>query len=98
MWTNLADLMRSQVMPWLRKWIFDWLIKKVLGSTVGGFKGFLAKWLFGKLWDKIIKPLFLKGLRKATTAINRYKYKRKAKELNDADTKSEFDSATDDLP
>ena len=81
-----------------RKWLWEFLCKKIFGSVIGGVKGFIAKWLFGKLWGEILKPLILKAWRKTVKFFNRIKYKKKAEALRESKTEDEFNSAVDDLP
>ena len=90
--------MMDYLIEMARKWLWEFLCKKFFGSVIGGVKGFIAKWVFGKLWGEILKPLLLKACRKSVTFLNRIKYKKKAKALNEADTENKFDAATDNLP
>jgi len=73
-------------------------MKKILGGAVGGIWGWLVSFLFGRVWKKWIVPAYKLGMRKAKTAIKKPFYMKKAKDLEDAKTDDERDSAIDDLP
>jgi hypothetical protein len=95
---TVGDFFRGQVLAWLRKWVLDWLLKKILGTAIGGVWGWLATFFFDIAWKKWIVPLWKTAVRKGESAIKKPIYKKKAEKLEDAKTKEEFDSAVDNLP
>jgi len=89
---------RNLMMNWAKKWVVQFIFKKVLGGVVGGIKGFLLNFVIKRLWNKFIVPTSYLLFRKVKTFITRPFLKKKAKDLKDAKTETDFDSATDNMP
>ena len=88
---------RHTIEKWLRKLVIKFALKKIFGALVGGIKGFIASYILGKLWDRILKPAVLWLGRKVPIWIKRPFRKKKAKALQEAKSEADVDSAVDDL-
>lgn len=95
---TVFDFLRGQVLTWLRKWVLDFLLKKILGTAITGVYGWIVTFFFGIVWKKYLVPLYKYAMRKAKTAAKRPIYKKKAKNLEEAQNEDEFNSGVDDLP
>lgn len=90
--------MKDRALAFIKKYLYELLIKKLFGAALGGVKGFVIQTLYNRLWKETFRPFLLRMYRKAKTAIRRVFKKSAAKDLEDAKTKDEFESATDNLP
>jgi len=82
----------------INKYLLEFIIKKVLGSAVGGIKLMAIKFTYEILWKKVLSPLLDLGRRKVIRKTSEIKTGHKQKKVKNAKTDAEFDSAADDLP
>lgn len=62
---TLWPLIRGQVISFLKGEFIKLALKKILGSSaMGGFKGWLVKFIASELFDEIAKPLLELSIRK----------------------------------
>lgn len=91
-----------QVRDWLlafgKKWILEWLFKKIFGAVVGGIKGWLLTKVYEYLWKKVIKPKAQEAFRWVTRLYKDWQYQKKAKKVKEADNEDDWDSSVDNLP
>lgn len=92
---------RPQLIAYLRGKFIKLALKKILGSSlVGGFKGWLVKYLATELYDEIGEPLIHYVFNEAEYQANIVNGKLIVKRLDEARTNgnaSDYDSATDDI-
>jgi len=90
--------MKKTLIAYLKKYLYEFLIKRIFGAAIGGIKGFLVEKLYNYGWKKVVLPKILMVFRKVKTAYKRVVYRKQAKELIDAETKDEFESGADNMP
>lgn len=85
-------------MTFVRKYLYDWLVKKILGGVVGGVQGWIVSFVFGKVWDKWLRPGLLFLWRKAEMVWRKYANGKKIKKVREAKTVDEASDSFHDLP
>jgi len=93
-WKKHKDL----ILEYLRKFLYDWLLRRLLGSAVGWTWALAYRVVFGILWNRYLYPVLLTLWRKAETAVRKYGSRKKIKKVREAEGEEEFDEAFDDLP
>jgi len=88
---------KDLVITFLKETVYKVLIKKVLGSAVGGVKGFLFGLAFKYIW-KYVEPVLRTAWRKVEMVWHKYKNNKKISKVKKADNEEDFNSAFDDLP
>jgi hypothetical protein len=89
---------KDYIVSWAKKWLLDFLFKKILGGVVGGIKGWLLTTVFNKVWKEMIQPRFDWAFRELGAWWRKREYMRKAKAVKDAKTKDELRDSFDDMP
>lgn len=91
--------MWAALFPILKKYVFELLIKKLLGSVVlGGLKGWLIRLVFDLLWKRVILP-GLKNVRRGTKkVVDKVIAKKKVEKFKEAEGDKEVDDAFSNLP
>ena len=86
------------LLSYLKKLFKKEVVKKTLGAAAGGIKLFLVVTAIDYIWNRWLGPGVKLLLRKISTFMKSFEYKKKAKRLEDAKTNDEFDDSVDDLP
>jgi len=94
----MYERVRGLIIDWVRKWIYEWLIKRIFGAALGGIKGWIVRLVFNIGWKRWLKPLVQYGLRQAEMVYRKYQTRKGLKDLQDANSETEIDSSIDRLP
>lgn len=78
--------------------IIQFALFKIFGRVIGGFWGFVATEIGGRLLDKALKPAWNWIVRKIFVKIKKTEVKKKGEKVEQAKTENDFDSSFDDLP
>lgn len=82
----------------LRGRIIKFALLKIFGRVIGGFWGFLATEIIGRVVDKFLKPVYNWAIRKVYVYVNKINIKKKAVKVEEAKNENDFDRSVDDLP
>jgi len=82
----------------IRGRLIKFALLKIFGRVIGGFWGFIATEVLGRIIDKIIKPGYKWAVRKLYVAYQKTKFKKKAVKVEEAKNENDFDNSFDDLP
>lgn len=89
---------RDAILAFAKKWLYQFLIKKIFGAALGGIKGWVVSLVFDFVWSKYLKPGGQWALRKIEMIYRSNENAKKIKELEDAKDEKSFDDASDNLP
>ena len=77
--------------------LLKYALFKIFGKVIGGFWGFLATEIGGRLIDKVIKPIYKYTIRKIYVAYKARQFKKSGEKVEEAKNENEFDDSFDDL-
>ena len=92
------QIFKDWLIPFLKGAAVKAALKKILGSAVmGGFKGWLIKYVVTELYEEVAEPLIKMALNHAGYLYDRQKGKVLIKRLENAENSADYNAASDDV-
>lgn len=92
-WIEISRAIFDQVKAYLIKGA----LLKIFGRVIGGFWGWIATSILGKVIEKYARPLWQKIIRGTYVFFKKIKFKKNAKKLEESESESDFDTNFDNL-